>query len=58
MRDPDTLLERASAVLDFTKPVAVLLLALLHFVSDDQDPAAIVARLAPSYVGVSAPNGW
>jgi SAM-dependent methyltransferase len=31
--------------LDFRRPVAVLLLAVLHFVSDDDDPAAIVARL-------------
>src|SRR6266536_90885 len=46
VRDPDTLLERAGAVLDFTKPVAVLLLALLHFVGDDEEPAGIVARLA------------
>jgi hypothetical protein len=46
VRDLDAILERAGAVLDFTKPVAVLLLALLHFVSDDEDPAGIVARLA------------
>jgi hypothetical protein len=46
VRDPDALIERAGAVLDFTKPVAVLLLALLHFVSDAEDPAGIVARFA------------
>jgi hypothetical protein len=46
VRDPDTILEKAGAVLDFTKPVAVLLLALLHFVSDEENPAAIVARFA------------
>jgi hypothetical protein len=46
VRDPDALIEWAGAVLDFTKPVAVLLLALLHFVSDAEDPAGIVARFA------------
>jgi len=33
-------------VLDFTRPVAVLLLALLHFVPDCEDPAGIVEELA------------
>jgi hypothetical protein len=46
VRDPDALIERAAAMLDFTRPVAVLLLALLHFVSDTEDPAGIVARFA------------
>jgi len=46
VRDPDTILEQATGVLDFTRPVAVLLLAVLHFVSDEQDPAGIVARFA------------
>jgi hypothetical protein len=46
VRDPGTILERAGEVLDFSKPVAVLLLALLHFVSDAEDPPGIVARFA------------
>ena len=46
VRDPDALIERAGTVLDFTKPVAVLLLALLQFVSDAEDPAGIVTRFA------------
>jgi S-adenosyl methyltransferase len=42
-------------LLDFDRPVAVLLLGVLHFVPDSDDPAAIVARLrdavpAGSYV--------
>jgi hypothetical protein len=32
--------------LDFARPVAVLLLAVLHFVADADDPAGIVAELA------------
>jgi S-adenosyl methyltransferase len=45
-------------VIDLTQPVAVLLVAVLHFVPDDADPhgivRAITARLAPgSYLAVS-----
>lgn len=46
VRDPAAILQQARAVLDFTRPVAVLLLALLHFVSDAEDPAGIVAQFA------------
>ncbi|MFE3189782.1 SAM-dependent methyltransferase [Nocardia sp. NPDC059240] len=63
--DPDTLVlegdlrrpaeflgaDGAGQLIDFTRPVAVLLLAVLHFVPDADDPWAIVAgirdRLAP-----------
>jgi hypothetical protein len=31
---------------DLTKPVGVLLLAILHFVPDSDDPAGVVATLA------------
>jgi hypothetical protein len=60
IRDPDTLLEdpRVTGALDFTQPVAVLIVAVLHFVPDADDPARVVARLrdaiAPgSYIGIS-----
>jgi SAM-dependent methyltransferase len=46
IRDPGALLEAASTVLDFSRPVAVLLLAVLHFVPDSDDPAGIIAQLA------------
>ncbi len=44
--------------LDFGRPVAVILLAIMHFVSDDDDPAGIIATfrdaLAPgSYLVIS-----
>ncbi|URM89026.1 SAM-dependent methyltransferase [Streptomyces sp. MRC013] len=57
-RDPQAILERAGEVLDFTRPVALSLLALLHFV-DDEDGAyelvsRLVERLAPgSYLVLS-----
>jgi SAM-dependent methyltransferase len=31
--------------LDFDRPVAILLLAIMHFVTDDDDPAAVAAAL-------------
>jgi hypothetical protein len=46
VRDPDALLDSASTALDFTRPVAVLLLAVLHFVADTENPAGIVSRFA------------
>ncbi len=60
LRDPELLLKDADLrrVLDLSQPVAVLLVAVLHFVPDGEDPAGIVARfrdaLAPgSYLVVS-----
>jgi SAM-dependent methyltransferase len=44
-RDPDAILERASRTLDFDEPVALLLVAVLHFVPDADDVHGIVARL-------------
>jgi hypothetical protein len=45
IRDTDTILREASQTLDFSQPVAVMLLAILHFIPDSDDPHAIVARL-------------
>jgi len=58
LRDPGTILDKAAATLDFTQPVAVLLLAVLHFLRDTDYPTAIVATLAAglapgSYVAIS-----
>jgi hypothetical protein len=35
-------LAKAAETLDFSQPVAVMLLAVLHFVTDAQDPARII----------------
>lgn len=45
LRDTGSILSHAARALDFSQPVAVLLLAVLHFVPDADDPAAIVAAL-------------
>jgi S-adenosyl methyltransferase len=43
LRDPDVILAGARNFLDFTKPVALLLVAIMHFIPDADDPAGIVA---------------
>jgi O-methyltransferase involved in polyketide biosynthesis len=45
LRDTDTILADAARTLDFARPVAVLLIAVLHFIPDADDPYQIVARL-------------
>ena len=45
LRDTGTILTKAAELLDFTKPVAVTLIAILHAIPDSDDPHAIVARL-------------
>src|SRR5262249_31764433 len=60
--DTAAVLAGARQTMDFTRPVAVLLLAVLHFVPGADNPAAIVAalsrQLAPgSYVAISHLTG-
>lgn len=45
LRDTDTILDQASHLLDFTRPVAVTLVAIVHAIPDSDDPHAIVAKL-------------
>ena len=46
-RDVDTILSdpATTALLDLDRPVAVLVLGVLHFIPDSDDPAGVVARL-------------
>jgi hypothetical protein len=58
LHDTQAILGQAAQLLDFTKPVAVTLLAILHAIPDSDDPRAIVARLmdavpAGSYLALS-----
>jgi hypothetical protein len=46
LREPGTILAKAAKTLDLSQPTAILLLAILHFIPDSNDPAAIVANLA------------
>ncbi|MGH9212485.1 MAG: SAM-dependent methyltransferase [Acidimicrobiales bacterium] len=45
LRNPDDIVREATATLDFAQPVAVVLVAILHFFPDTDDPYSIVDRL-------------
>ncbi|MEV2268723.1 SAM-dependent methyltransferase [Nonomuraea africana] len=55
LRDPASILDapEVRAHIDFTRPVAVLLFAILHFVPDDKEAEEIVSRLRAPLVGGS-----
>jgi trans-aconitate methyltransferase len=60
LRDPQRILDLAAGLLDFSRPVAVLLLAILHHIDDEDDPHKIVTTLVNamppgSYLAVSHP---
>ncbi|MFE2431544.1 SAM-dependent methyltransferase [Streptomyces sp. NPDC059373] len=48
VREPETILRHPtiSELIDFDQPVALLLVALLHFVTDKEEPARLVRTLA------------
>lgn len=56
LRDPDAILNHPDmrALVDFGKPVGLLMTAVLQFVADDADPWGIVAR----YVAALAPGSY
>jgi trans-aconitate methyltransferase len=61
LRDTGEILSQAASLLDFSRPVAVTLLMILHAIPDADDPHAIVARLmeavpSGSYLAVSHPG--
>jgi SAM-dependent methyltransferase len=64
LRDPASVLDNpvTRGLLDLNRPVALLIVAVMHFVSDDDDPAGLLARyreaLAPgSYLAFSHVSG-
>src|SRR6202046_2489536 len=60
LRDPDKVLREAAATLDLSRPTAVMLVGVLHLISDEEDPYGIAARLmagvpAGSYLVLTHP---
>jgi S-adenosyl methyltransferase len=60
LRRPEAILNHPElrALLDFDQPIALLMLAILHVIPDDADPASLVARLrdrlpSGSYLAIS-----
>ncbi|MDL4775313.1 SAM-dependent methyltransferase [Actinomadura xylanilytica] len=45
LRDPGEILEKAAATLDLARPVAIMLLGVVHFVQDDGEARRLLARL-------------
>jgi S-adenosyl methyltransferase len=46
LRDPDTILtDPALGIFDLTRPIVLLLVAVIHFLTDDDDPYGNVAKL-------------
>jgi trans-aconitate methyltransferase len=61
LRDADKILTEARRTLDFSQPTALMLLAILQFIPDDEDPWQLVSRvldaLAPgSHLVISHPT--
>ena len=54
VRDPGRILDEAGEILDFTRPVALILFGIMGNVVDDDEAAAIVRRL----VGALAPGSF
>ena len=62
LRDPDTILAAAAGTLDFSQPVAIMLIAVMHFIGDDARASAIINQLTAacvpgSYVVISHVGG-
>jgi hypothetical protein len=60
LRNAEQILAKAAETLDFSKPVAVMLMAILQHLSDENDPYEVVARLVAavpsgSYLALSHP---
>jgi O-methyltransferase involved in polyketide biosynthesis len=61
LRNPEEILQAATRTLDFTRPIALMLLGVLNFVVDDDEAHAVVARLVAalpsgSYLAISHPT--
>jgi len=61
LREPDTILREAARTLDFTRPVGLMLLGILNFITDTEEAHAIVERLldafpSGSYLVISHPT--
>jgi trans-aconitate methyltransferase len=60
IRDTDTILAGARELLDFSRPIGLMLIAIMQYVPDDADPYGIVARFVDalpsgSFVAISHP---
>jgi S-adenosyl methyltransferase len=45
LRDPESILREATQFLDFSEPVALMLVAVMHFLDDEDEPESVVKTL-------------
>jgi hypothetical protein len=53
LREPDRILGQAAKTLDFTEPIAIMLVSIMHFIGDQEDPTGIIGRLLNAVPGGS-----
>jgi hypothetical protein len=53
LREPESVLKQASSFLDFSQPVGLLIVGVLQFIPDADDPTSIVQRYASELVSGS-----
>ncbi|MFA1548962.1 SAM-dependent methyltransferase [Actinomadura chokoriensis] len=61
-REPEKILEQAAATLDFGRPVAIMMLGILNFITDDDQAHQVVDRLldavpSGSHLAIAHPTG-
>jgi len=56
MREPDAILNHLDTrrLIDFNRPLAILFVSVLHFISDADDPHGIVSR----FIDAAAPGSY
>ncbi|NSC24689.1 SAM-dependent methyltransferase [Streptomyces albus subsp. chlorinus] len=54
VRRPEVILERARETLDFSRPIGLTVIALFHFIADEDDPLGIVRHLLDALPSGSA----
>jgi hypothetical protein len=54
LRQPLAILSEAARTIDFGRPVAIILTAILHLIQDDEEPYQLVRQL----VGALAPGSY
>ncbi|MGH3564855.1 MAG: SAM-dependent methyltransferase [Pseudonocardia sp.] len=62
LRDPELIIQEAARTLDFTQPIALMLLGILNFITDTDQAHSVVSRLldalpSGSYLVLSHPTG-
>ena len=61
LREPDNILGKAAGTLDFSKPIAIMMLGIMNFIVDADQARAILRRLlgavpSGSYISISHPT--